>query len=144
MSKIPSISVRGKNKRNLFWKTTTNDSSTSRVFLTTSRSKLVTCSAIHFTQNLAEQPAVLMGSGSFRETHQWQLFMKDGKWNSLFVDASQSGFNKDPFFISWALRYPCVRSTVVAARHPRWLDLGYISHSLSQRLGLQLEQNHLQ
>lgn len=41
----------------------------------------------------------LYGICVLRESHQLQLFMKDGKWNSSFVDISKTGFNKDSFFI---------------------------------------------
>lgn len=35
----------------------------------------------------------------------------------------------------------CVKSTAVAARHPRSWDLGFISHAVSQRYIVELEQN---
>lgn len=38
---------------------------------------------------------------------------------------------------------PCVKSTTVAARHLRSLDLGFISHAVSQRYVVQLEQKPL-
>lgn len=44
-----------------------------------------------------------MGSVSFRENHQLQLFMKDSKRNSSFVVTSKMGFNNEPFFLNTAV-----------------------------------------
>lgn len=70
-----------------------------------------------------------MGSVAFRANQQLQFFMKDSKWNSSFVDTSKMGFNHEPFFLSRAVCH--VKSTTFAARHPRSLDLGFISDKVS-------------